>query len=382
MSNPRVKRSDKLEELDYSFKVAPVCGLIGPRQCGKTTLALEFAQRFKGKIHHFDLEDGRDLARLQDPILTLSSLEGLIIIDEIHHAPDLFKSLRVLVDEHKKRQFLILGSASQKLLQQSSESLAGRIRYFEMMPFSLEEVGTVNSLWLRGGFPRSFLAENEKISTDWRRAYIKTFLEKDIPGFGFTISSPQIRRFWEMLAHYHGQNFNASEIGASLGINYKTAQSYLDLLDATFMVRRLNPWFENIKKRQVKSPKVYFRDSGLYHTLLGIGDEDELTRHPKLGSSWEGFAMEQVIRHHKAESEDCYFWATQSQAELDLMIVKEGKRLGFEFKYASSPSLTKSMQTAFTDVKLHHLSIITPNAKAFPLAEDIYVYSLEEYLAN
>lgn len=382
MSKILITRTETLDDINHHFNIAPVCALIGPRQCGKTTLALEYAKTYKGPTHLFDLEDDRHLAQMRDPMLALSSLQGLIIIDEIHHAPELFRTLRVLVDQHKNRQFLILGSASQKLLQQTSESLAGRISYIEMMPFSCSEVDDQKRLWLRGGFPNAYLAASEKISQDWRRSYIKTFLEKDIPSFGFTISSQQIRRFWEMLTHYHGQNFNASEIGGSLGVNYKTAQSYLDLLDATFMVRRLNPWFENIKKRQVKSPKIYFRDTGLFHTLLGVEDHENLIRHPKLGASWEGFAMEQVIRFHKAESEDCYFWAATSQAELDLMIIKDGKRLGFEFKYTSSPTLTRSMDTAFHDIKLDQLTVIAPDAKPFLLAENIAVNTLENYLAN
>lgn len=265
-----ISRPQQFAKIIHSFNVTPVCALIGPRQCGKTTIAQRFSEQYQGNVHHFDLEDDRDLAKLQDPMLTLGALEGLIIIDEIHHAPDLFRSLRVLVDEKKQRQFLILGSASQKLLQQTSETLAGRITYIEMTPFSLSEVTNQQKLWIRGGFPLAYLAKIDAISEDWRRSYIKTFLEKDIPGFGFSMSPQKIRRFWAMIAHYHGQIFNASEIGLSLGINYKTAQHYLDILESTFMVRRLNPWFSNIKKRQVKSSKIYFRDSGIFHTLMGI----------------------------------------------------------------------------------------------------------------
>lgn len=378
-TQPYITRKDPLADLTYFFKVTPVCALIGPRQCGKTTTARLFAEQYKGPVHHFDLEDDRDLAKLQDPMLTLSALDGLIIIDEIQHVPGLFRTLRVLVDEKKPgRQFLILGSASHTLLQQTAESLAGRVTYLEMTPFSFWEAPDRQTLWSRGGFPLSYLAPSDKMSYDWRSGYIKTFLEKDIPSLGFTISPQAIRRFWTMLAHYHGQIFNASELGGSLGITYKTAQSYLDILEATFMVRRLNPWFSNIKKRQVKSPKIYFRDTGLFHTLLGIHDHAALLNHPKLGASWEGFAMEHVIRSHRAEPQDCYFWATHTGAELDLLIEKEGKRLGYEFKYSSSPTLTKSMHIALEDLELDELFVITPNSDTFPLAPKITAMGLEK----
>jgi predicted AAA+ superfamily ATPase len=380
MLAPFILRHRFLQQISHNLRVAPVCALIGPRQCGKPTMAGEFSKQYNGPIHHFDLEDDRDLAKLYDPILTLGSLTGLIIIDEVHHVPDLFRTLRVLVDEKKERQFLILGSASQQLLQQTSETLAGRITYIEMTPFSFTEVTDHKKLWVRGGFPRSYLASTEKISEDWRRSYIKTFLEKDIPNFGITIAPQTIRRFWTMVAHYHGNIFNASEIGQSLGINYKTAQHYLDLLEATFMLRRLNPWFGNVKKRQVKSPKIYFRDSGLFHTLLGIHDYSALVNHPKVGASWEGFAMEQVIRQQEAETEDCYFWATHTGAELDLLISKNGKNMGFEFKYTSHPTLTKSIHSALEDLKLHKISIITPDSDDFLLSEKVEVCSLKSYL--
>lgn len=380
MKNTFVSRPHQLAEIAHNFQVAPVCALIGPRQCGKTTISRQYADQYQGPVHQFDLEDDRDLAKLQDPMLALGALEGLIIIDEIHHAPDLFRSLRVLVDEKKSRQFLILGSASQKLLRQTSESLAGRITYIEMSPFSLSEVTDKHRLWLRGGFPLSYLAKTDVLSEAWRRSYIKTFLEKDIPSFGFSMSPQKIRRFWTMIAHYHGQIFNASEIGLSLGINYKTAQHYLDILESTFMIRRLNPWFSNIKKRQVKSPKIYFRDSGIFHTLLGIPNNKALQDHPKIGPSWEGFAMEQIIGHHKAESEDCYFWAIQNGAELDLLIEKDGERTGFEFKYTSRPALTKSIHNALEDLNLNRIIVITPESDSFPLSSKVHASSLQKYI--
>ncbi len=380
-----ITRSKYLEEIKFALQVTPVCALIGPRQCGKTTIAkqisIQYLQQMPNqKVHHFDLEDYRDIAKLQDPMLFLGSLEGLIIIDEIHHLPDLFKSLRVLVDQKQSRKFLILGSASQKLLLQTSETLAGRIKYIEMTPFSLLETNNQQQLWTRGGFPLAYLASSDLISDDWRRSYIKTFLEKDIPNFGLNIAPQMVRRFWAMLTHYHGQIFNASEISNSLGIDYKTAQHYLDLLESTFMIRRLNPWLANIKKRQIKSPKIYFRDSGLFHTLLGIVDHQHLIENPKLGVSWEGMAMEQIIKMHQADSEDCYFWCTQNNAELDLLIVKYGKKIGFEFKFTSNPKITKSMHIAISDLELDNLIVIIPEGEEFPLHEKIMVCGLEKYV--
>ncbi|MGD0465307.1 MAG: ATP-binding protein [Gammaproteobacteria bacterium] len=386
MQQTFINRSKYLEEIEFSFQTVPVCALIGPRQCGKTTIAKQYLEKYQHQnnrqIYHFDLEDYRDVTKLQDPMLFLGSLEGLIIIDEIHHLPDLFKSLRVLVDQKKTRNFLILGSASQKLLLQTSETLAGRIKYIEMAPFSLVEISNQQQLWSRGGFPLAYLANSDLISNDWRRSYIKTFLEKDIPNFGLNIAPQMIRRFWLMLAHYHAQIFNASEISNSLGIDYKTAQHYLDILESTFMIRRLNPWFANIKKRQIKSPKIYFRDSGLLHTLLGIVDYQNLIDHPKLGASWEGLAMEQIIRVHQADSEDCYFWCTQNNAELDLLIVKYEKKIGFEFKFTSNPKITKSMHIAINDLELDNLIIIIPEGEEFPLHEKIKACSLEKYLLS
>src|SRR5262249_3894834 len=258
----------------------------------------------------------------------------LIVIDEIQRSPELFPVLRVLIDEHKThRKFLILGSASRDLIRQSSETLAGRIGYIEVMPFSLDEVKKTAQLWLRGGFPRSFLASTDEDSYLWRQSYIATFLERDIPSLGFQIPPQQMRRFWLMLANYHGQLFNASELGKSLGISDHTVRKYLDILAGTFMIRVLSPWFENLEKRQMKTPKIYFRDSGILHALTGIRSANELDTYPKLGSFWEGFALEEIISQHRATQEECYFWGTHSGAELDLLLVKNGKRIGYEFKY-------------------------------------------------
>lgn len=372
-----MKRDYYLQAIENQFDVHPVVGLLGPRQAGKTTLAKMFIKSRK-KVEFYDLENPLDLGKLEQPMLTLSRhSDCLIVIDEVQKKPDLFPILRVLADEtDKNREFLILGSASRDLIRQSSETLAGRIGYVELPPFSLFETQESKTLWLRGGFPRSYLAGNESDSFLWRQSYISTFLERDIPNLGFHIPPEQIRRFWMMLAHYHGQIFNASEIGQSLGVSDHTVRRYLDILVGTFMVRLLPPWFENVGKRQVKSPKIYFRDSGVLNALLGLRDEVQLHNFPKLGSFWEGFAVEQIILQFHAASEECYFWKIQSGAELDLLLIKDGKRLGFEFKYSDRPALTSSMKTAFHDLKLDHLYCIYPGEDEFPLSEQITAHGL------
>jgi predicted AAA+ superfamily ATPase len=372
-----MERLAYLKQVELQMKVHPICGVLGPRQAGKTTLARQYAKNYiPGPVHFFDLENPFDLTRLEDPYTALSQLEGLVVIDEIQLAPNLFPILRVLVDE-RPRHFLILGSASRDLIQKSSETLAGRIGYIELTPFILDEVKDSRTLWRRGGFPRSFLAPSEDESFLWREAYISTFLERDIPSLGFKIPSVQMRRFWMMLCHTHGQILNASELGKSLGISDHTVRKYLDLLVGTFMMRSLSPWFENISKRQVKSPKVYFRDSGILHTLLGLKNQEDIERHPKLGASWEGFALEEVIRSYNVRAEDCYFWATQSGAELDLLLLKEGKRLGFEFKYTDKPKPTPSMRIALEDLKLDHLTLIYPGQKHYDFNDQISIIGIQ-----
>ncbi|OJW67860.1 MAG: hypothetical protein BGO68_02160 [Candidatus Amoebophilus sp. 36-38] len=358
-------------QIDFQFKIHSVCGLLGPRQVGKTTLAKEYAQKY-AKVHFFDLENPLDLARLENPMLALMDLQSdLIVIDEIQRRPELFPMLRVLVDQ-RPRKFLILGSASRDLLQQSSETLAGRIGYIELPPFSITEVKEEKKLWLRGGLPLSYLASSDEESYAWRQSYILTFLERDIPNLGFNIPPVLMRRLWMMLAHYHGQILNASEIGKSLSISHHTVKKYLDILAGTFMVRLLTPWFENISKRQVKSPKIYLRDSGLLHALLGIQDEEQLELYPKLGSDWEGFALEEIIKEYHAAFEECYFWSTQTGAELDLLIIKDGKKLGFEFKHTDLPKVTPSMRIALETLKLDHLYVIFPySGESFPLSDKI-----------
>ncbi|KPK33683.1 MAG: hypothetical protein AMS24_00440 [Chlamydiae bacterium SM23_39] len=379
------KRKLFLKEIAKAFTIHPIVAILGPRQCGKTTLAKMFSNDTKNfpKENYFDLEDLNDLERLKLPQTTLSLLNGLIIIDEVQRRPDLFQTLRVLVDQpNNNKKFLILGSSSKKLLKQSSESLAGRIFYIELTPFSYEETKEMEKLWFRGGFPPSFLANSDDESSIWRKSYIKTFIEQDIPNFGFQIPSPQLRRFWMMLTHYHGNIFNASEIGNSLQLSYKTIQNYTDILINTFMIRKLQPWYENISKRQVKSPKIYFRDSGIFHLLLGATNRSSLLTNPKLGTSWEGFALEEIIRYHRADNFDCYFWATHSHAELDLIIFKNNKKLGFEFKYTDSPNLTKSMSIAMQDLKLDNLTLIYPGIKSFVLSDNIKAEGLQSYLLS
>lgn len=377
-----MKRSGFIHKINQAFRVTPVVAILGPRQCGKTTLARQFGE---SRATYFDLEDDRDLSKMDDPFLTLESLKGLIIIDEIQRAPDLFKTLRVLVDRtaHKAR-FLILGSASRDLIRQSSETLAGRISYIELTPFSSKEVGekSIDKLWLRGGFPRSFLAPSGNISAAWRREYISTFLERDIPALGFKIPPRLLRRFWMMLSHYHGQLFNASEIGQSLGLAHTTIRHYLDILSGTFMIRQLNPWIENMGKRLVKSPKIYFRDSGILHAFLETIDERALKFHPKVGFSWEGFALEEVVRSIQARNEETFFWATHNQAELDLLIARGNRKVGFEFKYTSTPRLTRSMHIALKDLKLSELTVIFPGIDEFPLAHNVRAIGLKRFLSK
>lgn len=375
-----MKRTRYLEEVEKQFRVHPVCAILGPRQVGKTTLAHMYVDEFFPKnAYFFDLENPLDLARLENPLLTLENIaQPLIVIDEIQRRPELFPILRVLVDRRESKQkFLILGSASRELIAQSSETLAGRIGYIELPPFSLFEVKNSKKLWSRGGFPRSYLADTQEDSYRWRLSYITTFLERDIPSLGFNIPAQQLRRFWLMLAHYHGQIFNAAEIARSLAISDHTVRKYLDILAGTFMIRIVPPWFENLHKRQVKSPKMYFRDSGVLHALVGIPDEAQLQIFPKLGSFWEGFALEEVIRTFDATEGEYYFWSTQSEAELDLLILKNGKKFGFEFKYTDAPKVTKSMHIALEDLKLDHLGLFYPGKEIFPLNEKMYAYGLE-----
>ncbi len=374
-------RSDYLTQISSAFKTSRVIAMLGPRQCGKTTLAREYFNNHQGRSeNYFDLENPSDLLRLKEPLIALEDLSGLIVIDEIQRLPELFPILRVLVDKGSNdTRYLILGSASRQLIRQSSESLAGRIHYMEVSPFSITEVENIQNLWSRGGFPLSYLADDDIGSAQWRKDYIKTFLEQDIPQLGINIPAMRLRRFWMMLAHYHGQMFNASEIGNALDLSNHTISHYLDILTGTFMVRQLNPWFENIAKRQVKTKKIYFRDSGILHTLLNINNYSELLVNPKIGASWEGFALESLIHYLKVDPEDCYFWATHSGAELDLLIIKGTERHGYEFKFSKTPELTKSMRIAYEELQLTSLTVIYPGDKTIRLSREISCIGLRDY---
>ncbi len=382
-----MERKQLLQRVSDMFQVFRVVALLGPRQSGKTTLARQFTasagERFTGALNYFDLDDPAHLERLTTPKLALEKLTGLVVIDEIQQRPDLFPLLRVLADrESNPAKFLVLGSASRDLIRQGAETLAGRIGFVEVAPFSLAETGPdkADELWLRGGFPLSFLAASDETSWLWRESYIKTFLERDIPALGIQIPAATLRRFWMMLAHYHGQQFNASELGKSLGAADTTVRRYLDILTGTFMVRRLMPWFENIKKRQLKTSKIYFRDSGILHRLLSIPSMDQLVTHPKLGASWEGFALEQVIRASGVSEEETYYWGVHNQAELDLLLFWNGKRLGFEVKYTDTPRVTSSQRVALETLRLDSLTLVCPGSESYPLDEKIQVRGLTHFI--
>jgi predicted AAA+ superfamily ATPase len=332
-------------------------------------------------IHHFDLESHADLARLSNPELALSQLRGLIILDEIQRMPELYPVLRVLTDRPElPARFLVLGSASSDMVQGASETLAGRISFIDITGFSLLEVGTEHLArhWWRGGFPRAYLARNEMEKRQWHEDFFRTFLERDIPQLGIRIPANTLRRFWTMLAHHHGQILQVSELARSLGTSEPTARRYLDILCGTYVVRLLPRWFVNLKKRQVKTQKVYIRDSGILHALLGIPCAEALQSHPKLGASWEGFALEQILS--VTGDRNAYFWVTHGGAELDLLVFHQGKRLGFEFKYSEKPTISKSMHVAIADLSLDHLYIVHPGKHSFPLSETITARTLADAL--
>ena len=371
-----IPRPDPIRQIERSFKVHPVTALLGPRQCGKTTLARHIAQ--KEPTAFFDLENPIDIRRLSAPMQALKDLAGLVVLDEIQRKPDLFELLRVLVDRPDQHaRFLMLGSASPTMIKGASESLAGRIGFVDLAGFNLWEVNDqpLERLWVRGGFPKAFLANADAESVHWRENFIRTFLERDIPQLGITIAAETMRRFWTMVAHYHGQVWNAAEFARAMGTAENTARRYLDILAGAYMVRVLPPWFENLKKRQVKSPKIYLRDSGLLHRLLQIQTFSDLQGHPKIGASWEGFALEHVLQAFPTR--DAYFWATHAGAELDLMITVNGKRHGFEFKYADAPGTSRSMHIAIEDLNLKHLWIIYPGDQPYALGSKITALPLE-----
>lgn len=372
-----VDRVEYREQIQQSLARFRVTALLGPRQCGKTTLARLFVS---DPAAYFDLEDPVDLARLEAPRQSLAGQTGLVVIDEIQRRPDLFPLLRVLADRDEgPARFLILGSASPGLVKGVSESLAGRVGFVDLGGFDGTEVGfdRLDALWLRGGLPRSFLSPSDEESYQWRQQFIRTFLTRDIPQLGITIPSEQLRRFWLMVSHYHGQIWNASEIAGSLGLNYKTAQRYLDILVGAFLIRSLPPWTENLGKRIRRAPRIYMRDSGLFHAIQNIRSTQELHSHPKLGASWEGMCVEHVLRVVRAEPGEAYHWGTHGGAELDLLILRGNRRWGFEFKYADAPGTNKSMRVALEDLRLERLWIIYPGAVDYALDERIEVMGLQ-----
>lgn len=368
---PRIEHRTSIRNL---LDERPVVGLIGARQVGKTTLARELAKAYPAPAHLFDLESSADLARLADPLLALSELEGLVVLDEVQRRPDLFPTLRVLADRRPlPARFLVLGSASPDLLRQSAESLAGRIAYYELPALSLAETGPerLDDLWLRGGFPASFTARTDAASYRWRRDFVSTFLERDIGQLGITIPAATLDRFWSMIAHYHAQTWNGSELARAFAVSHHTVRRYLDALESTFMVRSLKPWSANLGKRQVKSPKVYVRDSGLLHRLLDVASQEALERHPKVGASWEGFVIENAIRALGAEDRQCYFWAAHAGAEIDLIVYRDGRVRGVEVKRTSAPALTRSLRSAVADLRLERLDVIHAGTETFPLAKGV-----------
>jgi len=373
-----IPRERHLGKVQHLLERNPVVALLGARQVGKTTLARALVERRAGTVTRFDLEDPDDLARLAEPKLALDALGGLVIIDEVQRRPDLFPVLRVLVDRPQAgTRFLILGSASPDLLRQGSETLAGRIAFHELDGFALDEVGAAqaDTVWLRGGFPRSFLAPTDEDSAAWRREFVRTFLERDVPQLGIQVPSATLHRFWSMLAHHHGQVWNAAELARALGVAGSTVRRYLDLLMGSLVVRALPPWHENLGKRQVKSPKVYIADTGLLHALLAITFRDELERHPKIGASWEGFVLREIMRRIGARPEECFFWATHAGAELDLLVIRGKRRLGFEIKRTTSPSVGRSMHVALEALGLERLEVVHAGEHTFPLRDRIRAVS-------
>jgi hypothetical protein len=375
-----IPRQAHLQQLIDVLAEFPVVAMLGPRQVGKTTLARQLAAQWHGPVRYFDLEDPEDQARLADPAYVLHPLAGLVVLDEIQARPDLFPLLRVLADrEETPARFLILGSAAPELMRHAAETLAGRVVFHELDGLALDELVPVQSdanvlddRWLRGGFPRALLAGSLAGSREWREAFIRTYLERDLPQLGINLPAITLRRFWTMLAHYHGQTWNGSELARALGVSDKTVSRYLDILEGTYMAFRLAPWHMNLGKREVKSPKVYVADSGILHSLLGVGGMDSLLAHPKCGASWEGFMIHEIMRRTGARRGEAYFWGVHTGAELDLMIQRDGRRMGFEIKLTRSPRVTPSMRSAREVLGLDRLYVICHGAgEPWPLAEGI-----------
>lgn len=374
-----IDRPLDLQLVRKALKRSRVVALLGPRQCGKSTLARLFVR--PDSLNYFDLEDPQSLARLADPGLALRGLKGLVVIDEVQRSPELFPLLRVLADRKPlPARFLILGSASPDLIRHASESLAGRVETVHLEGIRLADLGPDMQArhWLRGGYPLALLARTDGDSLIWRRQFIQTFLERDIPQFGITIPATALRRFWNMIAHFHARIINVAELARAMGVGETTIRRYLDLMSGVFMVRQLPPWHENLAKRQVKSPKVFIRDSGLLHAFLNIGTVRDLEYHPIIGASWEGYAVEEVLK--AVQPDEAYFWATHQGAELDLLLFKNGKRIGVECKRTDAPKLTKSMLIAQADLKLDRMHVLYPGPHRFPMAKGIEAVPLTDFI--
>jgi uncharacterized protein len=375
-----LQRDRRVQEILTLLRDVPCVAILGARQVGKTTLAGFVADAWGQPVHRFDLERSADVARLGEPELALEPLEGLIVLDEVQRVPEIFPALRVFLDRHPDRRVLVLGSAAPELLHQSSETLAGRIAFHDLTPLTLDETGvtTLDELWLRGGFPRSFLARDEPTSFRWRVDFIRTFIERDLPALGSRVPPATTGRFWRMLAHVHGQVWNASRFASSFGVADTTVRRYLDLLVSSLVVRELRPWHENVGKREVRSPKVYIADSGVLHALLDLPDRVAVERHPSLGASWEGFVLDQIIAATRARPEQRYFWAVHTGAELDFLIVRGNERIGFEIKRTVAPKLTRSLHFAKTALRLDRSYVVHAGEATYPLAEGIEALSARD----
>jgi predicted AAA+ superfamily ATPase len=378
-----INRELNARQITGLLKRFPVVAILGARQVGKTTLVASIAPTLSDRISRYDLENPSDLARLADPMLALQEPKGLVVLDEVQRRPELFPVLRVLADRKPVRtRFLVLGSAAPDLLRQSSESLAGRIAYYELPGLAVSEVGLEHAdrLWVRGGFPKAFLARSDRESMEWRQAFIRTFLERDLPALGVNIAADTMRRFWSMLAHHHAQLWNASEIGRSFGVADTTVRNYLDKLTDALVVRQLKPWHENLGKRQVKSPRIFIRDCGLLHALLNLPTKRDIEGHPKLGASWEGFIIDQLVQQLGVSPDETYHWRTHQGAELDLLVVRGGLRLGFEVKRTVAPTLTPSMRSAMHDLKLKSLTVVHAGDQTFPLSKQVQAVAFRDVL--
>ena len=369
-----IRRVSHIRALLQRLSAFPVVGILGPRQIGKTTLARQVADEYRGPVQRLDLENPADLNRLlDDPVLVLEEMSGLVVIDEVQRRPDLFPVLRVLADRRPlPARFLVLGSASPELIRQSSESLAGRVHYYRLGGLGLDEVEyQMDRRWLRGGFPEAWLAEDDAAGFLWLDSFVRTFLERDIPELGVRVPAPALRRFWTMLGHWHGQVWKSSEFARSFGVADTTVRRYLDILSAALVVRQLQPWHENIAKRQVKAPKVYLHDSGVLHTLFGVETMDALNTHPKAGASWEGLIVEAIIDHLGLQDDQAHFWATHGGAELDLLLVRGAKRVGIEIKRTSAPKVTRSVRIAIDDLGLEEAVVVYAGHESYRLGERV-----------